>query len=168
MAAIDYPDEILPNPLVQSTKVNEGPRVLRTKMDSGYRVMRKRFTKVPAFFSFQLLLDTDSLSFFQAWFSDTLDSGINFFNMDLPVGDSLVSPHECRFSEEPQYILNGHLWTVNLKVEAIEMNLGIDYDEVMEGVIETFDGVRGFKVTGTYLDKFDVFVNTRWPAMAYT
>lgn len=167
MAAIDYPDTILPLPLVTNVSHVEGNRVLRTTMDSGYAVVRKRFTRVPVNFTFQLLLDQSSLAFFQAWFAETLDYGVNWFNMDVPVGADIRSSHECRFLENPKYTLDGYYYRVNIKVEAIEMNLGIDYDAVMEGLIATLGGVRGFDIASTYLDRLDVAINTTFPSSGY-
>tara|TARA_Y100000004_G_C8912194_1_gene411435 strand:- start:756 stop:1274 length:519 start_codon:yes stop_codon:yes gene_type:complete len=166
-ASIDYPDGILPLPLVANASHKETKRLLRTTFDSGYVEVRKRFTRIPVDFKVQIILDQSSLSFFQAWYANTLDYGVNWFNMDLPVGDSIQSAHECRITDNPDYKLEGRLYRVNLKIEAIELNLGIDYDEVMEGVIETLGGVRGFDKASEYLDKFDTFVNTTFPSSGY-
>jgi hypothetical protein len=165
--SIDYPDTVLPGPLVANPTHTETKRLLRTTMDSGYAVVRKRFTKVPVNFTIQILLDQSSLSFFQAWFAGDLDYGVNWFNMKLPVGDSLLSSHECRFLENPQYTLEGYHWKVNAKIEAIELNLGINYDAVMEGVIATLGGIRGFDTASSYFDKFDVALNTTFPSSGY-
>lgn len=167
MAAISYPDNILPGPLVANTQHSEGERLLRTSMDSGYSVVRKRFTKVPVFFDIQLLLDQASLSFFQSWYANTLDYGVNWFNMDMPVGDGLQVAHECRIVGNPKYSLTGQLWRARLKVEGVELSLGIDYDAVMEGVIATLGGVRGFSTASSYFDKFDVALNTTYPSSGY-
>lgn len=162
--SIDYPKELLPLPLVANAKHKEAKRLLRTTFDSGYAEVRKRFTKIPVNFTIQLLLKQSELSYFQAWYAYTLDYGVNWFNMELPVGDSIQSQHECRITDNPNYVLQGRLYRVNLKIEAIELNLGIDYDEVMEGVIET---LGGFDKASEYLDKFDTFANTTFPSSGY-
>jgi hypothetical protein len=165
--SINYPDNVLPGPLVANPSHSETQRLLRTTMDSGYIVVRKRFTKVPTNFNVQILLDQSSLSFFQSWFAGDLDYGLNWFNMNLPVGESLQSSHECRFLENPKYTLEGQYWRVSAKIEAIELNLGVNYDEVMEGVISTLGGIRGFDIASSYLDKFDVSLNQTFPASGY-
>lgn len=165
--SINYPDTVLPGPLVVNPTHNETERLLRTQMDSGYIVLRKRFTQVPVNFSIQIVLDQSSLSFFQAWFAGDLDYGLNWFNMDLPVGNSLQSSHECRFLDIPKYTLEGLHWKVSAKIEAISLNLGVNYDETMEGVIATLGGVRGFDIASSYFNKFDVALNQTFPASGY-
>ena len=164
MATINYPDSVLPGPLVASASHTETKRLLRTDMDSGYSVVRKRFTRVPVNFTVQLLLNQSALSYFQAWFAGSLDYGLNWFNMDLPVGESLLSQHECRFLDNPKYTLDGLLWRVSAKIEAIEMILGVEYDAVMVNVIATLEG---FDPTSIYLDKLDVAINTTYPSSGY-
>ena len=164
MASIDYPDSVLPGPLVSNASHVETQRLLRTDMDSGYAVVRKQFTQVPVNFNIQLLLTQPALSYFQAWFSGTLDYGLNWFNMDLPVGDALLSQHECRFLSNPKYTLDGVLWRVTAKIEALELNLGVDYDTVMQGVIAT---LGGFDLASTYFDNLDVAINDTYPASGY-
>lgn len=123
MAAIDYPSEILPLPLVAKASHMEGERILRTSIATGYDQVRKRFTRFPVNFDLQLLLDQGSSSYLHVWYVDTLDVGLSWFNMELPVGDGLLSIHECRFIDNPKYTLNGVHWKVQLKIEAIELQL---------------------------------------------
>lgn len=167
MALIDYPVSVLPLPLVfASPSHSEKERLLRTQMDSGFEVVRKRFTRIPVNFSFELILTQGALSFFQAWFAEEIDFGLNFFNMDMPVGDSLLSSHEVRFLENPKYTLNGKLWKVSAKIEALEINLGINYDSVTLGLIDSLGGPKKatkFEQASIYFDKFDVAVNVTYP-----
>lgn len=167
MATIDYPHDILPSPLVANTSHSENNRLLRTTMDSGYSVIRKRFTRINSIFNIQILLDQSSLSFFQAWLANTLNYGVNWFNMNIPVGDSIVSEHECRLLDNPRYTLNGTLWRVDMRLEAVEINLGIDYDSVMEGFIATIGGVRGFDTASRYINILDNQVNVLYPSSGY-
>lgn len=167
MAAVDYPDTVLPKPLVANASHSEESRLSRTTMDSGYRVVRKRFTKVPAIFDVKMLYEQNDLSAFQGWYMSELDYGLNWFNMDLPVGEGLESSHECRFLKEPKYVLQGMHWSVTFRLEALELNVGTFYDEVMLGVIATLGGVRGFDTASTYLDKLDVAINITYPASGY-
>jgi len=165
MASIDYPKEVLPLPLVASATVTESDRrLLRTSMDSGYTVVRKRFTTVPVDFVVNLIYTQSQLSYFQAWYANTLDHGLNWFNMELPVGDSLLSVHEVRFSAEPAYSLEGKLWKVAFKIQGVAMNLGIDYDVVMLGLIES---LGGFDAASLYFSKLDVAINTTYPSSGY-
>ena len=140
MAAIDYPDTLLPGPLVKGSGHVETDRLLRTEMDTGYAVVRKRFTRVPVDFTVQLLLSQGQLGFFQSWFAGTIDYGASWFKLD------------------------GNRWRVDAKIEAIELNLGLDYDVVMQGVIST---LGGFESASTYFDKFNVAINTTFPSSGY-
>ena len=160
MAAIDYPNSLLPSPIISAYTVAEGNRMLITDLDSGYRVKRKRFTKVPATFGLALLLNQAQASYFQAWFAETLDYGLNWFNMNLAVGDSLTSSHEVRVLSDPQYSLNGTLWNVIFTVEAVEMNLGIDYSATMESL---FISLGGLESSSNSFDAFDYALNTIYP-----
>ena len=167
MTAIDYPSGVLPAPLIKGAKYRESKRLLRTKMDSGYNVVRKRFTKVPVNFSLQLILDPASLSFLEAWYAGDLDYGTAWFNMDLPVGNGLQTTHECRFLSGISPVWKGRHCTVNLSIEAVELSLGINYDSVMEGLIASLGGVRGFEDASAYMDKFDVAINQTYPTSGY-
>ena len=91
MTSINYPSSVLPLPLISNARHVEEKRLSRTVMDNRYAIVRKRFTKVPVNFDFQLILDQSDLSYFQDWFVTDLDYGLNFFNMDMPVGASLLS-----------------------------------------------------------------------------
>ena len=160
MTSINYPHSVLPSPLVSNARHQEEARLIRTRMDSGYTVARKRFTKVPVNFDFQLILDEASLSYFQAFFKFELDYGLNWFNMNMPVGDSVQSSHEIRFIENPNYTWNGKFCTVTCKCEGNELNTGINYDTVMLGLIDSLGGgVRGFETASNYLNKIDVAIN---------
>jgi hypothetical protein len=159
MTSINYPSSVLPLPLISNARHVEEKRLSRTVMDNRYAIVRKRFTKVPVNFDFQLILDQSDLSYFQDWFVTDLDYGLNFFNMDMPVGASLLSSHEIRFLQNPNYTWNGNLCTVNAKCEGTELNLGIYYDSVMIGLIESIGGVRGFDTTTLYFDKIDKAIN---------
>lgn len=165
--SINYPNNVLPLPLVANPTHSEIDRLLRTAMDSGYAVVRKRFTTVPVNFIVQFLVNQDTLSFFQSWFANDLDYGVNWFNMDLPVGDDLQSSHECRFLENPKYILEGYNWRINAKIEAVSLNLGLNYDDIVLGMIATIGGVGGFTIASTYLDNFDVAINQTFPASGF-
>ena len=167
MASIDYPKEILPKCLVNGNRHQERQRIIFTDMDSGYRVARKRFTSVPLDLNFQLLLDQSSLSYFQAWYKDTLDCGLNYFNMDIAVGVGANKSHECRFTSPPTYTMTGNLYRVESTIEAVEMAIGLDYNEVIEGLIASLGGVRGFDVTSTYIDKLDVAINQTYANSGY-
>ncbi len=162
--SINYPNNVLPLPLVANVQHREDTRLLRTTMDSGNRVVRKRFTTVPVNFSFELMLEQDELSYFQAWFAGTLDYGLNYFNMELPVGDGIRSSHEVRFLENPAYSLQGYLYRVNCRVEATQLNLGVNYDSVMLGLIAS---LGGFDEASSYFDKFDVALNETYPSSGY-
>lgn len=164
MTAIDYPTDDLPLPLINKASHKERNPLLRTKMDSGYAVVRRRFTVVPVDFDLQLMLDQDSLGFFQDWFANILDYGVNSFNMEVPVGASLLSEHECRFIKNPKYTLSGQHWKVAMKIRATELEQGPVYDEVMLGVIES---LGGFEDTGIYLDKLDVAINITYPSSGF-
>ena len=167
MATIDYPKEILPKCTLANNSHQERQRIIRTSMDSGYIVARKRFTTVPVDFTFNLVLDQQSLNYFQAWFADTLDHGLNWFNMDLAVGVDANSTHECRFIDDPKYSMTGNLYNVSANIEAVSLNLGINFDEPMQGLIASIGGVRGFEKTEEYLEKFDKIINEDYPSSGY-
>jgi hypothetical protein len=122
MTTVNYPHGVLPSALVTSASHVEDKRIIQTTINDGYRNARKRFTQIPVNFNFQLILDESSLSYFQAWFANELDYGLNWFNMNMPVGEGLESSHVLRFLQNPTYTWNNNLCTVNAKCEGTELN----------------------------------------------
>jgi hypothetical protein len=63
--------------------------------------------------------------------------------------------------------MTGNLYRVEATIEAVEMAIGLDYNEVIEGLIASLGGVRGFDVTSTYIDKLDVAINQTYANSGY-
>tara|TARA_R110000868_G_scaffold33755_7_gene122242 strand:- start:5073 stop:5585 length:513 start_codon:yes stop_codon:yes gene_type:complete len=167
MATENYPSSVLPPPLIKGYQYSEEERILTTSMDNGWKVKRKRFTSIPAIFTFSLALDISSLSYFQAWFAGDIDYGLDWFNMDMAVGAGLLTTHEVRFLENPSYKSNGLLWSVSAKIEATEMALGLNYTSDDLSFIAAVGGVRGFDKAAATMIQFDVSVNTTYPNSGY-
>lgn len=163
MTSINYPS-VLPLPLVNSASYTEKSHVIRTDIDSGYAVVRKRFTKVPVFFDLGFLMSQENTGLFESWYANQLDYGVNFFNMDLPVGSGIRKSHVCRVIGEPNVSLNGLHYSITMRVEAVELQRDPDYNDV---ILEWANDLGGLTNVTTWLDGFDTLINTTYPASGY-
>jgi len=120
MAVIDYPST-LPSPLISNISYMESQRLLVTDLEEGYSATRKRNTNVPVVFNISLLLSQDQLDIFESWFFSDIESGLKWFNMDLPVGKSMSETHECRLKTVPKVSLQGNIWNVAVEIEAFKL-----------------------------------------------
>lgn len=163
-AAIDYPSALLPLPLISGYQNQDKDPNIRTEMDSGYVVVRNRFTSTFLIAQVELLLTQDEISFFEQWFSSTLNKGVSWFNMDLAVGASLTASHECRIQNQPQAQLVGINWRVSFTIEAIARDLGPTYDSTLQGLIIS---LGGFEKASEYFNKLDTAINITYPSSGY-
>jgi hypothetical protein len=161
MADITYPSGVIPLPLIAGYKHNERNRFAVTEMDNGDIKKRLRFKDVRVDFDCSLLMTKYQLEFFQSWFANTLSWGLYWFNIDMAVGASMASTHECRFKEDPVYSLNGVLWDVKFKLEGLKLNLGVTYDENMIAFITENGGIDN---TLELLQRIDTFTNVTLPS----
>jgi hypothetical protein len=163
MTSIDYPG-VLPLPLVNSASYVEKSHLISTDIDSGYAVVRKRFTKVPVFFDLGFLMSVNDAGLFESWYANQLDYGLNYFNIEVPVGGNIRRSHVCRIIGKPNFSLNGNHFNVTIRVEAQELGRDPEYDDVILGWADDL-GTLG-DVT-TWLEGFDTLVNTTYPASGY-
>lgn len=164
MASIVYPSNVLPNPLIANYNYKDVDKTIQTDMDSGYMKKRRRFTTGPTIFNISLLMDQGALSYFEAWYEEVLLSGLEWFDMELAVGDGTCSVHEVRFMDTPQVQSNSNKYNVTGQIMALKKNIGILYDDVMLGLIES---LGGFDQASIYFDKLDVAINVTYPNSGY-
>lgn len=160
MATIDYPEIVLPAPLISLYSYKDVTRRIRTDMDNGYARERRRFTKAPTRFNFSLSLDQGALSYFEAWYAEVLLNGLEWFNMPIAIGDGRQSISEVRFLGEPAISANSDRWNVSATIETVNKNLGILYDDVTLGLIAS---LGGFDQASASFDQFDFDFNVSLP-----
>ncbi len=160
MTTINYPDTVLPAPLISNYTYKDVTRRIRTEMDNGYARERRRFTKAPTRFNFALSLEQGALSYFEAWYAEVLLNGLEWFNMKVAVGDGRQSEQEVRFIGEPSITANSDRWNVSATIETVNKNIGILYDDVVLGLIES---LGGFDQASNSFDQYDFDFNISLP-----
>ncbi len=80
--SIIYPPT-LPSPMAKPYSVSPVDNVARTQMEAGNTVSRVLFTVVPADVSLEFRFNIREMKIFAAWYEHTLNSGTNWFLMDL-------------------------------------------------------------------------------------
>lgn len=157
MATIDYRDDVLPLPLLSGYGYSDDSRFIRTDMDSGYARQRLRFTQSPTRFNVSFLFTEGQMSYFESFFNNQLNFGIEFFNMDLAVGSGFTKEHEVRFISPYRVQLSGNLFRVTASIEAVEKQV----DPLLnDDQLAYIAAQGGFEKAGISFDRIDLFVNT--------
>lgn len=127
----------LPNPNVDySVSVNTS--VVRTKMDSGRFRQRRRFTRDFRTIPVTWTLTDEEYGLFQAVYKYVLNSGADWFYINLPLGDG-VKQYKARFiadSYNAKYQAFMH-WNVSAKLETEDEPTPIDGEVI--AVLAAFD-----------------------------
>ena len=114
---IDWPST-LPKPTRSGYGYNNGQDFIRTEMANGRATQRTEFISVPAFGSYELVLNSTQAAAFEEWYLTTLGR-VKWFNIELktPYGDnqSLIARFTQRY-EGPSLYGNCH-WTFRLPLE---------------------------------------------------
>jgi hypothetical protein len=96
MADIDYPKQ-LPTPLQEGYALDTQDPVTRTQMVTGRVRSRIKNRYVPLYVDATFIFNGQQKAFFEAWYSRTLNEGIEWFNCPLKI-DGTVEMYEVQFA----------------------------------------------------------------------
>lgn len=122
MSLVAWPSADLPIPSLRFTLGNE-PSIIRTQMASGRFRQRKRFTAEQRPMTAQWRFTEAQFRIFQGWFKFKINSGADFFTMELLLGDGLES-YTIRFTDTAySATYNEPFWDVSAELESEDPNI---------------------------------------------
>lgn len=161
---ITWPGAI-PNPIL-GFGVTTNTAVARTKMDSGRFRQRQRFTRDFRQMSAAWKLTDAQYGYFQSIYRHALDSGNDWFTMNLPMGDS-IKPYTVRFvantysAKQDEATLN---WTVSVNLETEDETSPWSANDIANLLAVDFD-IDGFEGSNFALHNYiHVILPTLLPA----
>jgi hypothetical protein len=92
---------------------------IRTQMDSGRVRQRRRFLAKQKSWGFELIMDDAQYAIFQAFFTDDLDGGANYFYMNIADSDGITSTKvRCIGGEYGFKQIPPDHWAIQLDLES--------------------------------------------------
>ena len=144
----------IPNPQL-GFGVTDSTAVVRTKMDSGRTRQRKRFTRDFRTMSASWKLSDVEYGYFQSIYRYALNSGTDWFTMNLPMGDGL-KPYTVRFVANSYSAKQDEAtlyWTVNANLETEDETAPLNADDTDALLAVDFD-IDSFESMVTDLHTF--------------
>lgn len=112
----DFPST-LPAPLLSGYSGQPANAAIRTDFDAGPARQRKRFTATPHQLDVSWRFKLSEMSVFRDFYRDDINLGVDWFSIDLDVGDG-ISSLVARFVGAYQYSrLSPNTWQVSAKLE---------------------------------------------------
>lgn len=114
-----YPTSVLPDARLDFSSKNE-PSAIRTQMASGRVRQRRRFTSDMKTQAVKWRFTDDEFAVFQSWVFYKTSAGVDYFYIDLRIGDGLKQ-YRARFvNGEYNAVLNERMWDVTAQLEIEE------------------------------------------------
>lgn len=111
----DWPTT-LSQPLLNGFQGHAGISVQRTDFDSGPARQRRKFVNAPDELQVGWRFSPSQMSIFRDFFKTTLHDGTDWFNIQLNIGNGLLT-YEARFIGQFDYQYLKPLWQVNAKLD---------------------------------------------------
>src|SRR5262245_47995841 len=108
----------LPEPFFEPYTLEPQPNTIRTDMEAGAVRMRRRFTGRIKQFTLGWILTSAQVSTFTTFYEADIKDGVEWFDMNLDLGNGVNTLSECRFMEP--YVLRSlgfGTWRIDARVE---------------------------------------------------
>ncbi len=118
MTDINYPD-FLPNFLISGYEFRDADNILRSDLE-GPAETAKQYSQVSSQIPVSSKMSLNQFAMFDAWYEYKLNSGVNWFNIQLFVSNG-TQPHVARFVGKPKPKTHGSkFWIVSAVLEVEE------------------------------------------------